>query len=283
MLNALKSRKTKLESRMQMFRRNSFFLRHICTDKYRYPAVDLSLNTQKQFHFVGTIHLGTPEMTPLHKRLQEKIASADAVIVEADISKQVIQFPKATNNTERIIERYESLSRPQLDFIQNKLQKFNLTHLDIHSLFPWHLALILQSHQAIQLGLSPNYGIESQILSFAKSLNKPIIELEGQQNQLLLLQDLEQDGVELLEETIENWQDNADLLRKMIDWWLGNCPSETFLSTVPKVTEKYLLEARNKLWANKMSKLEDGNYLVAVGALHLFSQHNLLSELKSLS
>ncbi len=57
-----------------------------------YPAIDISLPNHVSLHLVGSIHMGVPTMSPLSNVLINKIATADAVIVEADISTETQPF-----------------------------------------------------------------------------------------------------------------------------------------------------------------------------------------------
>ncbi len=53
---------------------------------YSWPAVDISLPGGRELHLVGSIHMGTRDMSPLPPKLIKKLQQADALIVEADIS-----------------------------------------------------------------------------------------------------------------------------------------------------------------------------------------------------
>lgn len=53
---------------------------------YSWPALDITLPGERYLHLVGSIHMGTRDMSPPPARLLKKIRQADALIVEADIS-----------------------------------------------------------------------------------------------------------------------------------------------------------------------------------------------------
>ena len=60
---------------------------------YTWPAVDITLPGGIALHLVGTIHMGSENMSPLPGLLLKKIAHADGLIVEADITQPAPSFP----------------------------------------------------------------------------------------------------------------------------------------------------------------------------------------------
>lgn len=82
----------------------------------------------------------------------------------------------------------------------------------------------------------------------------------------------------LLRDTLEHWQTNARLLQTMISWWLNVKPSgasDTLLTTFSTELYDMLMHQHNQDWRQKLETLPTGNYVVAVGALHLYSENNL--------
>lgn len=142
----------------------------------------------------------------------------------------------------------------------------------------WQAALMLQARQAQVLGLRPDYGIDYQLINAAKAQGLNVIELEGQQTQVDLLQQLPQGGLPLLEDTIRHWHINARLLQTMMGWWLDSKPGKL----TPKIPAIFsnemtdlLMNQRNRRWQRQLQALPPGNYVVAVGALHLYGDNNL--------
>lgn len=75
------------------------------TSYYPYPAIDISLPNHVSLHLVGSIHMGVPTMSPLSNVLINKIATADAVIVEADISTETQPFDQLSLLREPLEQR----------------------------------------------------------------------------------------------------------------------------------------------------------------------------------
>ena len=79
----------------QLLRRLAAFLGLISPKRYAYPALDITLPGDRRLHLVGSIHMGTVDMSPLPSRLAARLQQADALIVEADITDSASPFDHA--------------------------------------------------------------------------------------------------------------------------------------------------------------------------------------------
>jgi len=64
----------------------------------------------------------------------------------------------------------------------------------------------------------------------------------------------------------------------MISWWLESQPSqpiEQLPNTFSNELYDVLMHQRNQRWKQQLNALPAGNYVVAVGALHLYGEGNL--------
>ncbi|MCL2893328.1 TraB/GumN family protein [Brenneria tiliae] len=258
----------------QLLRRIATFLGFISPLTYAYPAVDIQLADQRQLHLVGSIHMGSMDMAPLPDELLKQLKGATALIVEADIAASASPFAH-TESEPPLAERLAAEDYAQLRQI---CQTLSFSENLIDRLPAWQAALMLQARQAQVLGLRPDYGIDYQLINAAKAQGLNVIELEGQQTQVDLLQQLPQGGLPLLEDTIRHWHINARLLQTMVGWWLDSKPGKL----TPKIPATFsnemtdlLMNQRNRRWQRQLQALPPGNYVVAVGALHLYGDNNL--------
>ena len=265
---------------MGLLQRLSSIFSHLTTTTYPWPAIDISLPGQQHLHLVGSIHMGTPEMTPLPSRLLKKLQAADALIVEADISASGSPFsdipPENALETRLSAERYQQ--------VITLCAELSIPLAAIDSAPLWQIALILQAHQAQKLGLRAHYGIDYQLLEAARQHSIAIQELEGTQNQAELLTRLPRGGVTLLNDTLTHWHTNARMLQIMINWWLSTTTpkEETSLpDTFSDELHRILIAQRNQQWCTFLQQLPPGRYVVAVGALHLFGEGNVPLLLKT--
>lgn len=259
---------------MALFQRLKNFFLALRVRRYRWPAMDITLPGGQHLHLVGSIHMGTYGMSPLPELLLQKLRHADALIVEADIAGSDSPFdnlPPATPLEERL--------NPQLlSQLEQTLQTLSLSREEFEQRPAWHIALVLQATQAQRLGLRPEYGVDYQLLQEAQQHQVSVLELEGTTSQLDILRQLPDDGIELLQDTLTHWHENARLLQVMMSWWLETPPAaEQFSlpSTFSQPLHDVLMHQRNQAWCDRLFALPPGRYVVAAGALHLYGDGNL--------
>lgn len=236
------------------------------------------------YMLIGSIHLGDPSMYPLPDPLMKFLASSDGLIVEADLSTTAnIHYPVT-----------QLTSKQVLDFPQQRqlVKIADQIGVDVERLYrsaPWAAALTLQVSQAQQLGYQASLGIDQYLIEQAKQLTIPILGLESLQHQIDLLANLDQGGKDLLISTIENWDEANQSLPCLFESWIGGDQTEleavTDTSAAPDEVARQLETERNQQWAEKLTQAgflphNSGNYLIAVGALHLIGQDNLLTLLE---
>ncbi|QLQ96572.1 TraB/GumN family protein [Providencia alcalifaciens] len=247
---------------------------------YPYPAVDVRLPNNIKLHIVGSIHMGTENMFPLSALLLDKINRANGLIVEADITQANSPFPTSTELLSPISQR---LTETEFALFLQYCQEIRQSPTQFDPLPSWQVALTMQATQAQMLGLRGHYGIDYQLIHNAQSQHKPIIELEGVDSQVQLLLNLPNNGLPLLQDTLIHWRSNARSLQTMISWWLDFQPENcvTLPNTFSEGVYNVLMTQRNQEWARKLKTLPAGNYVVAVGALHLFGEQSLIDYLRN--
>ena len=62
----------------RLIRQIATFLGLLSPAGYRYPALDVEIVNQRQFHLVGSIHMGTVDMFPLPSELLARLEQATA-------------------------------------------------------------------------------------------------------------------------------------------------------------------------------------------------------------
>lgn len=259
---------------MDLFYRVKTFFAALRGHHYSWPAIDVALPDHRHFHLIGSIHMGSREMSPLPARLLKKLNNADALIVEADVSGSDSPF----TDIPVFAALEERLSEAQLRNLHTVTDELGISPALFTTQPLWQIAMVLQATQAQQLGLRPEYGIDYQLLQAAKHAQIPVIELEGASSQIALLSKLPDNGLALLEDTLTHWHTNGRLLQQMMSWWLRRPPQDNHL-TLPNTFSAslydVLMHQRNLAWRDCLATLPAGRYVVAVGALHLYGEGNL--------
>lgn len=264
---------------MSLIHRIKASFRALFPRRYAWPGMDIALPGGQLLHLVGSIHMGTQDMSPLPAGLVKRLKSADALVVEADISGHDSPFA----GLESDCPLAERLNEQQFTELTRLADEVGVSLSMLDSLPLWQIAMVLQATQAQRLGLRGDYGIDYQLLNAARARSMPIIELEGTDSQIALLRQLPDDGLMLLDDTLTHWHTNARLLQTMIGWWLNAPPTDGKLalpSTFSESLYDVLMNERNKAWRETLHALPAGYYVVAVGALHLYGEGNLPSLLK---
>jgi len=264
---------------MSLFNRIKSSFRALFPRRYAWPGMDISLPGGQHLHLVGSIHMGTQDMSPLPPGLLTLMKQADALVVEADISGHESPFA----GLESDVPLAQRLNEAQLAELTRVADETGVSLSMIDTLPLWQIAMVLQATQAQRLGLRGDYGIDYQLLNVARARSLPVIELEGADSQIALLRQLPDDGKLLLDDTLTHWHTNARLLQTMIGWWLDAPPTDgkfSLPSTFSASLYDVLMNARNQAWRETLHDLPAGRYVVAVGALHLYGEGNLPSLLK---
>lgn len=259
---------------MGLFSRLKMLLGALYSRTYSWPALDITLPGGRYLHLVGSIHMGTRDMSPLPEGLLRKLRQADALIVEADVSVSGSPFSELPPRPPLA----ERLDPAQLADLSRVLNELSLPLESFDQQPAWKIALVLQATQAQRLGLRPDYGIDYQMLQAAHDRRLRVIELEGTADQVNLLCQLPEDGKALLLDTLTHWHTNARLLQVMLSWWLNSPPAEasqSLPSTFSQPLYDVLMHQRNQAWCKRLLALPPGHYVVAAGALHLYGEGNL--------
>lgn len=229
------------------------------------------------FTIMGSVHAGRPDFYPLPDIAQQRFNQADALVVEADIVNDTqVSFPPG-----KPARHYLNSSQQQkLTAVANDV---GLPADNLLNLPPWQVAMALQLEQISTLELQQSLGIDLHFLSQAIAMNKPVIALETVQQQVDLLTQADNDGLELLTDTLDYWTLSKDFMPCLIaSWQTGD--TEKLTAIVDDMGnasdfEHTLIDERNHNWLKAMtdrSEFAKGNYMMVVGALHLYGKQGLL-------
>ena len=134
---------------MGLFNRLKTSFRALFPRRYAWPGMDISLPGGQHLHLVGSIHMGTQDMSPLPSGLIKLLKRADALIVEADISGH--ESPFAGLESDRPLA--ERLNGTQLAELTRLADETGVSLSMLDTLPLWQIAMVLQATQAQRLGL----------------------------------------------------------------------------------------------------------------------------------
>ncbi|MDD1781472.1 TraB/GumN family protein [Enterovibrio sp. ZSDZ35] len=254
----------------------------VSSGAFAQPTVWKAEKDDRIYTLMGTIHLGKPDYYPLPVAITSAFDETDGLVVEANIlSDTNVSLPKGNP-----AKNY--LNSNELDLLSSIAKKAGLPATALMNMTPWQAAFALQQYQAQQLGMKTELGIDVHFLSKALKLGVPIISLETVQQQLDMVANMRNDGLPLLLDTINEWDNSEKFLSCLESAWLaGDSATMTKLLNESmedaEETEHVLLTDRNKKWVDTLRnpyKFKRGNYTVVVGALHMYGDQGLITLLK---
>lgn len=244
----------------------------------------------------GTIHVGKPEFYPLNMPVTRALMAAKFLAVEADISNQAAVAKDVAE-----LAVYPGSSKPEWRIppaLAQKLipvlQKYGIPKEQAMMMRPWMLALTLSVFDAMQAGYDPRLAVDSYLLGFAQSQKKSIVEVEGLRKQFAIFTDMttEQQNA-FLEKTVEglNGGEGREEIVMLVDAWAKADVSglekewhrsQQLLTEADRFLFDKLFGERNLHMASRVEEyLRSGDtYFVAVGALHLVGEKNVIELLK---
>ncbi|NYY74597.1 hypothetical protein DMH88_12885 [Escherichia coli] len=128
----------------------------------------------------------------------------------------------------------------------------------------WQIAMVLQATQAQNWGCGQEYGIDYQLLQAAKQQHKPVIELEGAENQIAMLLQLPDKGLALLDDTLTHWHQRT--VAATNDELVAECTATNNDITLPNTFSQslydVLMHQRNLARRDKLRAMPPGRYVV---------------------
>ena len=246
-------------------------------------------STNSTVYLLGSIHVAKPKMYPLDPRIEKAFQESSVLVVEADVSPD-----KALGLAMQIMGRVsyppddgldKHISKELFDTIQARMATNGIPPAMVNRMKPLFLAMTLTLSQLSDLGIDPQLGIDLHFLQEAKG--KPIVELEGAEAQLTLLDgftDKEQE--DFLKYTLKDNENIAKNVDDMIAAWSdGDAKKldDLMMQSAKDSPETQalfvkLLDDRNKKMAIKIEQFlkTDKTYFVVLGAGHLVGKNGLL-------
>ncbi|MDN2480531.1 TraB/GumN family protein [Vibrio agarivorans] len=254
---------------------------------YVAQAEPLSWFAEKEglsYTLVGSVHVGDNSMYPMPDKLIQRLQAADGLIVEANtLEAKQLRYPSANTTVK------EQLNDSQLERLGRIARMSGMQIEDVQSFPPWMAAMSLQMSQLQRLGYTPDKGVDLHFMQQATSQQTPIYGLESLQFQIDLIAKQPDDGLEMLTAFMEEFNQTQQLTRCLIDTWNAgdesNLEAFAHISEMSPELEKAFIDDRNQAWAEILnqkqplegqdSTIEDGNYFVVVGSLHLVGEGNV--------
>lgn len=241
-------------------------------------------------YLLGSIHLGSKDMYPLPKEVEDAFESSTALAVEADINHldmqkmQSLVMEKGLYAGDDVL--WNHVSPETRKRVEQFCEKYGIPAAGLAKLKPWVVAVTLPVLLMMKNGMDPNLGIDKYFLDKAGKApdKKRVVEIESAEWQINLLSGFND---KLLEESLAAGLDQADQMQDTVKriqelWLSGDAEGLDRLTREtlrgPEQVTRALLQDRNPHMADVVEQFLKGKEqaFVVVGAAHLVGKDGVV-------
>ena len=255
---------------------------------------EVSSLTNKVYLY-GTVHAGKQDWFPLPQRVEEAFEDAKVLVVEADITDTATL---AKTGPVMALPAGDTLAGHVPDDVYARfvklLPRYGLKESQVAGFRPFMAVSMLVFSEWARNGYFPQYGIDQYLIKKARAELMPVLELEGIEAQVKLMQSLtEDDNRRLFVGTVAALETDltSEQIKGMVRAWQTGNPkamleiARKYNDRVPgaKEFEEKFIWSRHEVMAKKIEEyLNDSRdrHFVAVGSLHLAGDRGLVEMLR---
>lgn len=257
------------------------------------PALWEIKGKNNSVYLFGSIHVANQTMYPLGRNVESAFKSSEVLVVEVDEAKvdqvkvqQLMMSKGFYSGTETIADH---VNADTLKLLQKLLEETGVPYVTVARMRPGIIALTLTVAKIIQMGYSPELGIDRHFMQRARG-KKQIQQLETTEEQMNLLLSFSNDDL-LLKQTLVSLDKMEEMITDLINSWKeGDAKRMEKLMFTDQIDEfpefdkilKHLIDDRNVTMSIKIQHLLNDNkdYFVVVGAGHLIGDNGIVSILR---
>lgn len=245
-------------------------------------------------YLYGTVHAGKPGWYPLPPQVEKAVNDSSVLVVEADVTNMQAMVKSTGSMMYSPPDSLEKHVKPE-DYARFRklVGKYAIPESQVVQLKPFMAVSMLVFQEWAKLGYLPQYGIDIYLITKAKGEGKKIVEIEGMDTQIMLMDSLtEAENRTIFASTLSALESglSGEQITGIVNAWQSGDPN-----LVLEIARKYnndvagAKEFEEKfIWSrhDEMAKKIEGylgtkeKHFVAVGALHLAGPRGLVEMLK---
>ena len=248
-------------------------------------------------YLLGSIHLGVPDLYPMHKKLTNAFNESQGLFVEANIldpNGMEYYMEKAIYEEGKTIK--EEIGEETYAKLEKVAEKLGMPMEELVTMKPWLLAnnfstLAMDGAFGLSVEEMSMHGVDMQFLLSAYLQQKPIYELEGVNAQVDMFDGLSKEAQEeslvsvldsILDPVAQTDEDIALLSEWFMNWKIGDV--ENFAKSLAELEgddseySQMLFGKRDENMAKSIIEVlekEPGKFFVVVGAGHFLVDKNI--------
>jgi uncharacterized protein YbaP (TraB family) len=263
------------------------------TNASRYFLWEVQSMTNRVYLY-GTVHAGKREWFPLPGPIEAALSDAAVLAVEADVTDVAAMTKTAPATTYTPPDNLSRHVAPaEYERFRKQLAKYGLPEAQVSRVKPFMAVSLLVFSEWARLGFDPQFGIDAYLIMQARSQKKKVVELEGVEMQVKLMDSLtEAENRLVFEGTLKALESGltGEQITGLIGAWQEGNPNlmleiaRKYNDQVPgaKEFEEKFIWSRHEDMANKIEGYlaTKDRHFVAVGALHLAGPRGLVEMLR---
>jgi uncharacterized protein YbaP (TraB family) len=246
-------------------------------------------------YLYGTVHAGKKEWFPLAKEVEDALNDSKVLVVEADVTDTAAMSKYAGSMTYTAPDTLKNhVSAEDFDRFRKLLPRYQFPESQVVQMKPFIAVSLLVFSEWSRQGFAPQYGIDAYLIARAKAEAKPIIEIEGIDMQMRLMDSLtEKENQTIFAGTLfalESGLTGEQITGLVKAWQAGDAANLLGIARSYNSQVKGAEEFEEKfIWSRHpdMLKKIDGyltqskdRHFIAVGSLHLAGPRGLVEELR---
>ncbi|MGZ5062535.1 MAG: TraB/GumN family protein [Usitatibacter sp.] len=255
---------------------------------------EVSSLTNRVYLF-GTVHAGKQVWYPLPPAVEDAFADSKVLVVEADItdSDAMARSAKAMKYT---WPANLATHVPPAEYARFRrlMPRYALPEDEVAQMKPFMAVSLLVFSEWARLGFLPNFGVDAYLITKAKEQKKSIVEIEGVDTQIKLMDSLtDAENMTVFKGTLDALESGltGEQVKGMVAAWQAGDP-DALLEVARRYNEKVpgarefeqkFIWARHGEMAGKIEgylNQSKDRHFVAVGALHLAGPDGLVEILR---
>lgn len=247
-------------------------------------------------YLYGTVHAGKAEWFPLPKAVEEAFNDARVLVVEADITDTASMAKYGDSMTYTPPDSLKAhVPADDYERFRKLLARYRFSEAEVGQMKPFMAVSLLVFAEWARQGYLAQHGVDQYLIRKAKTEIKPIVELEGVDTQMRLMDSLtEAENLDLFTGTLMALETglSADQVNGMVAAWLRGDP-DTMLTIARSYNDRVKGAAAFEekfIWSrhDEMVRKIEGyltqskdRHFIAVGALHLAGPRGLVQLLRN--
>jgi uncharacterized protein len=255
---------------------------------------EVSSLTNRVYLF-GTVHAGMASWYPLDPVIEDAFEDSRVIAVEADVTDEKA-MEKSQASAIYIPPANLTTHVPAADYARYRklLPRYQVPEEAAMRMKPFMASMMLVFGEWARLGYQPAYGVDLYLIKKAKGEEKKLVELEGVDEQIKLMDSLSNDEtLQLFRGTVEALESGltGEQVTGLVKAWQAGDPdgvlavARSYDDKVPGAAafEEKFIWSRHDAMMTKITGWLDhtkDRYFIAVGALHLAGPRGLLELLR---